>query len=214
MGVSLKKEFARETHHLFLAVDDHRKIAGIFKRSCRMIETPNFRSNQSHYITRRLNQEIKYPLTDSRQPDDYLSHSGNRMASAPGKCHVLIVDGKAVILKAVSAMFRKIGYHVTTAHGSAKALLYFGRQPYDLLFTDFDMPVLDGYQLASLIKKRSSRIKVVIMTNHCQAELADLIDHDCIDGWLFKPFGLKDLDAMLTEIGLPSYSLTAKATRM
>lgn len=37
-----------------------------------------------------------------------------------------------------------------------------------------------------------------------QPEVAALIIDDSIDGWMFKPFGLEQLKAMLLHIGLPS----------
>lgn len=130
------------------------------------------------------------------------SNFTDNMERTSGGAHVLIVHYRSNTLAAMAAMFRKLGYRVATAFDSTKALLYFYRIPCDLLITDLDMPVLNGYHLARLIKKHRPQAKAVAMTCHCQAEVADLTGDGIIDGWLFKPFKIKALIDTLTDIGV------------
>jgi len=44
---------------------------------------------------------------------------------------------------------------------------------------------------------------VVIMTGLNLIEVAPLLKDGGIDGWLFKPFGFKELRAVLMSMGLP-----------
>ncbi len=167
-----------------------------------------YRSDHSLGNTPLSNQKAGYSGTFSQWPDEYPVYSRDHLVSTSDRPHVLVVDDNAVVLKTVAAMFRKIGYRVCKAYGSAKALLYFGKTQYDLVFTDLEMKVLDGYQLARIIKKHSLRTKVVIMTGYYQAELVDLMSDGSADGWLYKPFCIEDLNAMLTTIGLPPEFIT------
>lgn len=152
-------------------------------------------------------QKAGYSGAYPQRYDEYPVYSGDGLKPGKARPHVLVVGDNKIVVQTVSAMFRKIGYRVCSAYGSAKALLYFGKSRYDLVFTDLEMHVLDGYKLANIIKKHSSRTKVVIMTGHCQAELTEFMGDGGVDGWLFKPFCIEDLDAMLTGIGLPSESI-------
>ncbi len=129
------------------------------------------------------------------------SSSTDIMERTPGDHHVLIVHYRRRTLKMMASIFQKLGYQVATAFDSAKALLYFGRKPCNLLFTDLDMPVLNGYHLARLIKEHRPQVKAVAMTCRCQAELVDLMGDGIIDGWMFKPFKLKALSDTLADIG-------------
>jgi DNA-binding response OmpR family regulator len=52
------------------------------------------------------------------------------------------------------------------------------------------------------LKKRSLGTKVVIMTVRCQAEVVEQMAAGDIDGWLFKPFRIRELSAMLDFVGL------------
>ena len=82
-------------------------------------------------------------------------------------------------------------------HVSAKKI-------YDLMLTDFDMPVLNGFQLACCIKKEDSGIKVVVMTGTSQPQVAVYMDRPEVDGWLFKPFGLQALSTVMAQVELPN----------
>jgi CheY-like chemotaxis protein len=130
----------------------------------------------------------------------------DRMASKPTNYHVLVVHHHPATLHMMAAMFRKLRYQVSTARDSAKALIYFSRWTCDLLFTDLDMPVLDGFHLACGVKKHNPQAKVIIMTCRCQAELVGLMKDDSVDGWLFKPFKTQTFKTTLTSIGLGTRS--------
>jgi hypothetical protein len=45
---------------------------------------------------------------------------------------------------------------------------------------------------------------VIIMTVRCQAEIAAWMKSGDIDAWLFKPFRIGELGAMLRSMGLSS----------
>ena len=126
----------------------------------------------------------------------------DNMDQTLGGFHVLVVHSSLDILNLMAAMFLKFGYQVTTARDSANALLSFGRNPCDLLFTDLEMPVLDGYHLARLVKKHHPQTKTVAMTCCCQAEVIDLMGDGIVDGWLFKPFKTNRFRDTLIGIGM------------
>jgi len=116
--------------------------------------------------------------------------------------HVLVVHHHPDTLRMMAAMFRKLGYQVAAASDSTRAILHFYRIPCDLLFTDLEMPVLNGYHLARLLKKHYPLSKAVAMTCRCQAEIVDLMGDGIIDGWLFKPFKTKEIKDTLDDVGL------------
>lgn len=136
--------------------------------------------------------------------DKPLANDG--MGLKPNHYHVLVVHHHPATLHMMAAMFRKLGYQVSTARDSAKALVYFSRRTCDLLFADLDMPVLDGFHLACIVKKHSPQAKVIIMTCRCQAELVGLMKDASVDGWLFKPFKTKAFKTTLASIGLGARS--------
>ncbi len=125
------------------------------------------------------------------------------MIPYPNDCRVLVVANNAEVLRAVTAIFSRFGYPVSAACNSATALDLIGKQRYDLMVSDFHLPLANGYELACRIKQAHPRTRVVIMTGGGISQAADYSDCREIDDWLFKPFDIKALSNVVTALGLP-----------
>lgn len=86
------------------------------------------------------------------------------------------MDDNPDILKLVSKMATHLGYRPTIAEDGVDALYYLTRGHYDLVITDYDMPFIDGYQLAEQIREKHFGTKVIIMAGHSEREVADLLN--------------------------------------
>lgn len=126
------------------------------------------------------------------------------MSSSLNSCRVLVVDDNAIIRKAVAKIFRRSSYPVTEAANSIEAVDLVCQEHYDLVMSDFDMPVYNGYQLACRVKQRNAASKVVIMTGSITPQITKHIDCGEVDEWLFKPFGLQGISNLMTKLGLPN----------
>jgi CheY-like chemotaxis protein len=107
--------------------------------------------------------------------------------------HVMLVQSDAMELRIVAEMIRVLGYRVTPIKESGEALLYFGREPCEVVISELDMPRINGYQLAQRIRRRSPSTRILVMTACCQAEVVGYMEDRLVDGWLFKPFGIENL---------------------
>ena len=126
------------------------------------------------------------------------------MSFSANDCRVLVVDDNAVIRQAVTGLFTRLDYPVASTGGSTAAFDLVCQGHYHLVVSDFDMPGLDGYQLACCIKQEDPRTKVVIMTGSNQYRVALYMGRHEVDGWLFKPFGLQAISNVMTKLGLPN----------
>jgi len=136
------------------------------------------------------------PLPGTSRPtlNDQPAQSADGLALGSGASRILIVDDDPVILKLVARMAASLGYGPTIAEDGVDALNYLTKAHYDLVITDYDMPFIDGYQLADQIKEKHFGTRVIIMTGHCEKEVEDLLDGSgIVDGLLLKPFNLKAL---------------------
>lgn len=127
-------------------------------------------------------------------------HAENR----PVDCRVLVVDDDAIICGSVAKILETFGYTVSKAEDGIAAMSHLATSQYDLVITDFEMPMMDGYRLSTWLKQESPRTIAIVMTGSCQAEVNQFMATGLVDRWLFKPFRLKELREALHKFGLPT----------
>jgi CheY-like chemotaxis protein len=127
----------------------------------------------------------------------------NCTQKATNSLTALIVDDNPIVLECTAAMLKKIGYGIHMASEGAEALFHLKHSPCNLLLTDYEMPVINGYQLSQKTKSLFTGTRVVIMTGQCQAAVTEKMGDRFIDAWLFKPFRMEQLKDVLASIGLP-----------
>ena len=114
----------------------------------------------------------------------------------------MIVEDDPNILTLVAKMASRLGYLSTEAVDALDALFHLNQTHHDLVISDYDMPFMNGFQLADQIKRRHPMTKVIIMSGQCEAVIKDQMKGSAIvDGLLFKPFNLDTMKRTIEEIG-------------
>jgi len=146
-------------------------------------------------------------------PDEAVAHGAltaardRYLGMEPGPKRVLIVDDNACVLSLTAELLDHLGYQTATAEEGIGALCQLKTAHYDILLTDFEMPGMDGYELAEAAKQHCFGIKVILMTGHCTDDLAARIsDSTTVDGFLSKPFDLKTIREMLNQVAYQQFS--------
>ena len=82
--------------------------------------------------------------------------------------HVLVVDDDSILLKITEDMLGRNGVECTTCQNAKEAILALDRLDYDLVLTDIQMPVTDGFGLLRLLRNsdigNSRTVPVAVMT--------------------------------------------------
>src|SRR6188768_4343396 len=76
---------------------------------------------------------------------------------------ILLVDDQPKNLLALSAMLEPLGQEVVQASSGREALRHLLRDEFALVLLDVQMPVLDGYEVAELIRARERSRAVPII---------------------------------------------------
>lgn len=78
---------------------------------------------------------------------------------------ILIVDDSLSVRKSFEASLEPYGFEVEQADNGAAALAKLRRAPFDLVFLDLNMPVLDGPGMLRIIRHSGIPVKVVLVTS-------------------------------------------------
>ncbi|MFO1475876.1 MAG: response regulator [Verrucomicrobiota bacterium] len=113
---------------------------------------------------------------------------------------ILVVDDEPFVCDAVKMMLMFDGHQVETANNGADALALFGQGKFDVVITDFAMPVMKGDELAATIKSRAPGQPIVMITAY--AEMLQNSDNPLagVDHIVSKPFLLENLREALVKV--------------
>ncbi|MCB9100395.1 MAG: response regulator [Anaerolineales bacterium] len=108
---------------------------------------------------------------------------------------VLIVDDTTPVRVLLQHTFRELmpNYHAVVSPNGAKALDELQQQSFDLILTDYDMPDMDGLELAQKVRQILPDARIVLMSCIDFRQFCDDIEKIRIDGYLKKPFNVTQL---------------------
>jgi two-component system OmpR family response regulator len=115
---------------------------------------------------------------------------------------ILVVDDEPFVCNAVKMMLAFDGHEVETANSGQEALALFDRQKFDIVITDFAMPVMKGDELAVAIKARVPSQPVVMITAYAEMLQSSGNPLTGVDHMISKPFLLEHLrEAIIKVLG-------------
>jgi CheY-like chemotaxis protein len=110
---------------------------------------------------------------------------------------ILLVDDESSVRGAFRMMLEIDEHTVTEANNGAEALDLFTKGQFDLVITDFEMPVMKGNELAVRIKRLAPARPILMITAYGK-ELGD--SENPVDAILNKPFTLDQLSRAITKL--------------
>jgi two-component system cell cycle sensor histidine kinase/response regulator CckA len=73
-------------------------------------------------------------------------------------------------------------------------------QAISLLITDFQMPLMNGWQLSYLVKERSPKTPVLMITGSYDDARLEQLNLGDVDAILLKPFKLKNIQETVRSL--------------
>ena len=105
---------------------------------------------------------------------------------------ILVAEDNKSIRDVVSMFLDFMGFEVALAGNGVEALSLFLKNSFDLVLTDLEMPIMDGWSLTHRIKERSPNTPVVLMTGADRETVWKKVERGSVDSVIFKPFRLED----------------------
>lgn len=121
---------------------------------------------------------------------------------------ILFIDDEESMVVLAKEMLEDLGYVVTSHTCSSKALQHFKNHPdhFDLVVTDFDMPVMDGALLAKHLQSIRQDIPVILSTGRRNVTKT-MLGTWGIDAMITKPYYPEEIDEIIRRITEPTNPL-------
>jgi CheY-like chemotaxis protein len=118
---------------------------------------------------------------------------------------ILVAEDNKTLQDVVSRILDFMGFEVALAGNGVEALSLFIENSFDLVLTDLEMPIMDGWGLTHCIKERSPNTPVVLMTGADRETVLKKVKSAPIDSVIFKPFLINDFQSTVQRVLEPRY---------
>jgi signal transduction histidine kinase/ActR/RegA family two-component response regulator len=116
------------------------------------------------------------------------------------KLRVLVVDDDEQIREILSEMLNLDGHDTTSCSDGYSALKKLADDKYDLMITDLGMPGMSGMDLAAAAHEQYSQMPIAMITGWGTQLDSNEVSFKGIHAVLSKPFHLKDVKALVSEL--------------
>lgn len=149
----------------------------------------------------------RLPLPAADRPS-VIAASGDKKTGAPmprpaPPLRVLIVEDNRINRIVLRELLERDGHEVDEAHDGQEGVECALRKPYDLVFMDISMPVMDGVEATRAIREaepRGTRLPMVALTAHARTEDEERFRAVGLDEILVKPITRKALREVIGRV--------------
>lgn len=118
---------------------------------------------------------------------------------------VLLVEDNVINQRVAVHMLKRLGHHIEVVADGREAVERVKQAAYDLVLMDCQMPEMDGYEAARLIRRweaeqgRARRLPIIALTAHALAGDRERCLAAGMDGYLAKPIRLEALQRVIAD---------------
>jgi len=113
---------------------------------------------------------------------------------------ILVVEDEPTLLQLMGKFLAMLGIPNTLAQDGREAIAKLKAKSFPLIFTDMNMPHINGMQLIAYVKEHYPETDIIAMTGYSQDYgLVDVIRAGAID-YMIKPFTLEELKAKIKRV--------------
>jgi len=115
---------------------------------------------------------------------------------------ILLVDDEDIVREPAARMLRRLGFEVLTAANGRQALDVFGAHANEIsgVVLDLTMPEMSGEEAFRELRRMKRSVKVILSSGYGEMESLRSLPGKGPDGFLKKPYQLKELAAKLKEV--------------
>ncbi|MFC4761897.1 response regulator [Dyella koreensis] len=135
--------------------------------------------------------------------DDMSEPAAEEAQADSERCRILLVDDNPVNRELAQQQLELLGYAVETAEHGKAALARWDAGKYDIVMTDVNMPVMNGYDFTRSLRHLGVTLPVLAFTASTEQEERMRCERAGITELLLKPLSLDQLRASLLPYAIP-----------
>ncbi|WP_228745374.1 PAS domain S-box protein [Paenibacillus sp. S150] len=143
---------------------------------------------------------IQIPLDNADNGKGKEAGGGSSAEGEYGPLSILIAEDHPVNLQLLQAYLKKRGYTADVALNGEMAVEAVRSRPYDLVFMDIQMPLMDGIEATGIIREELGLSPVIVAaTAFARAEDKELCLRAGMQDFISKPISPAEVDRVLRE---------------
>jgi CheY-like chemotaxis protein len=166
-----------------------------------------FASCTVDFLCRQAHPDVRTHFVGlmARNGHDRLAATVTEQASTAGETvlKVFAVDDSKMILNIYRGILHSLGCESTLFEFPAEALQAVKSEPPDLIFTDLNMPHINGIELIREVRRQFDKmtLPIVMVTTQNETQDNDAAVEAGVNAILHKPFTAEDLGKVLADFG-------------
>ncbi len=112
---------------------------------------------------------------------------------------VLVAEDNAINSAIIKEQLEALGCAVLVAANGEQALAQWQPGKFDLVLTDLNMPVMNGYQLAEALRQQDASLPIIGITANALSEEGQRCAAVGMNAWMIKPLNLATLRVQLEQ---------------
>lgn len=113
---------------------------------------------------------------------------------------ILIVDDEQVTRKSLKGYVEHMGHSGKTACDGMQAVEILGKEQFDVVITDFNMPKMNGIELLQIVRWSYPKTEVIILTGYADVENAmDAVNFGAY-AFFRKPLDVEDFTLTIRQL--------------
>ena len=114
---------------------------------------------------------------------------------------ILVLDDSKTMLRIISNTLKRVGQeNIVTAENGREGLDAFNKESFDLIMTDWNMPVMDGLTFVKEVRKVNRDIPIVMITTEGGKTSVIEALKAGVNNYIVKPFTPQVLNEKLQSI--------------
>ncbi len=113
---------------------------------------------------------------------------------------IMLIDDEPDVLEILKEFLEFLQFKVSIFEHPNEALQQFLSEHYDIIITDINLPEIDGFELIKKFRQIDTTIPIIVISGYIDEVKKEQILNIGANGYLEKPFNLKQLQSTIENI--------------